>query len=208
MAPRMVAALFVRADSIYKRMPGVDPWDIDRNAMDFPMACPVVAHPPCRLWGALRQFSTALASEKALAPWAVEVVRKCGGVLEHPITSRLWHLPGMPPCQVDPLSWNRRYMDAFGGWYLDIDQFDFGHLAAKRTRFYICGIERRFVVIPWSTGAKPNHVVTNGYDIRKGDQRWRKEITKSDRERTPPMLAQWLINLARKCEVQKKELIL
>ena len=48
-----VAALFVRADSIYKLMPGVDAWDIERDARAWPGGSPVVAHPPCRAWGAL-----------------------------------------------------------------------------------------------------------------------------------------------------------
>lgn len=30
---RPVAALFVRADSVYKTLPGVDCWDIERDAM-------------------------------------------------------------------------------------------------------------------------------------------------------------------------------
>lgn len=43
---RTVAALFVRADSIYKTMPDVDAWDIERDARRWPGGCPVVAHPP------------------------------------------------------------------------------------------------------------------------------------------------------------------
>lgn len=49
-----VAALFVRADSVYKTMPGVDAWDEARDARGWPGGCAVVAHPPCRLWGKLR----------------------------------------------------------------------------------------------------------------------------------------------------------
>ncbi len=34
-----VAALFVRANSIYKTMPGVDAWDAERDARKFGGAC-------------------------------------------------------------------------------------------------------------------------------------------------------------------------
>lgn len=90
-----VAALFVRADSIYKTMPGVDAWDIERDARKWPGGCPVVAHPPCRAWGRLRQFAKPRPDEKDLAPWAVEKVRRWGGVLEHPANSSLWIACGL-----------------------------------------------------------------------------------------------------------------
>ena len=52
-----VAVLFVRSDSVYKQMADVDCYDIDRDARTWPGGCPVVAHPPCRAWGLLRQFA-------------------------------------------------------------------------------------------------------------------------------------------------------
>ena len=55
--PSPVAAMFVRADSVYKTIPGVDCWDIDRDARLWPGGCPVVAHPPCRAWGRLRHLT-------------------------------------------------------------------------------------------------------------------------------------------------------
>ena len=46
-----VVVLFVRADSIYKTLPGVECYDEARDARTWPGGCPVVAHPPCRTWG-------------------------------------------------------------------------------------------------------------------------------------------------------------
>src|SRR5712671_3163773 len=85
-----VAALFVRRDSIYKSMAGIDAWDFDRDARKWPGGMPVVAHPPCAQWCALAHFARCDAEQKALGPYAVELVRQHGGVLEHPAHSKLW----------------------------------------------------------------------------------------------------------------------
>ena len=105
-----VAVLFARADSCYKALPGCDVWDAERDARRWPGGCPVVAHPPCRAWGRLRHFAKPRPDEKALALWAVEQVRKFGGVLEHPASSTLWPAAGLPaPGARDPESnWARR----------------------------------------------------------------------------------------------------
>lgn len=92
----MTAVLFVERNSIYKTFPGLDCYDEDRDARTFPGGMPVIAHPPCRLWGRLRSFSTAPESEKDLARFAVAMVRQWGGVLEHPAHSTLWKDRGLP----------------------------------------------------------------------------------------------------------------
>lgn len=74
-----VAALFVRKDSVYHSMPGVDAWDIQRNGRYWPGGCPVVAHPPCSQWGTLSHMARRDAAEKELAVFAVNAVRKWGG---------------------------------------------------------------------------------------------------------------------------------
>lgn len=85
----MVAALFVRRDSVYKSMPGVDAWDARRDARLWPGGCPVVAHPPCRSWGSLRHFAKPEPGEKELGPYAVGLVREWGGVLV-PVLQSWW----------------------------------------------------------------------------------------------------------------------
>ena len=47
---RQIAALFVATDGAYFGLPGVDPWDVRRDARLYDGPHPVVAHPPCQLW--------------------------------------------------------------------------------------------------------------------------------------------------------------
>ena len=49
----LVSALFVQPGGCYWDVPGVDPWDIARDARTYRGRAPVVAHPPCQLWGAM-----------------------------------------------------------------------------------------------------------------------------------------------------------
>ena len=41
-----VAALFVETGGAYFGVPGVDPWDVPRDARKYAGPYPVVAHPP------------------------------------------------------------------------------------------------------------------------------------------------------------------
>jgi hypothetical protein len=82
--------------------------------------------------GTLRALAKPRHDEKALAPWAVAQVRRCGGVLEHPKRSTLW-----PHCRLPAIG----ERDEFGGWTLPIFQSSFGHRAEKATLLYIVGCE-------------------------------------------------------------------
>ena len=104
-----VAVLFARADSHYKTLPGVEVYDMERDARTYDGPWPVVAHPPCRSWGRLRAFAKPRADERNLARMAVAMVREFGGVLEHPAGSTLW------PAQRMPKPGER---DQWGGWTL------------------------------------------------------------------------------------------
>lgn len=189
-----VAALFCRSDSIYKSLPGVDVYDIDRNALTFDQPLPVIAHPPCRAWGQLRKLANPRPGEKELAIFAVDTVRKNGGVLEHPRSSTLWPALDLPL----PGSF-----DDFGGWTFPIFQSWFGHKADKPTYLYIVGLlPSDLPDFPLSLGSalyvcgSPGRRL-DGSRLHKGDPGWRPEITKAEREHTPPALANWLVSIAR-----------
>lgn len=186
----MIAALFVRSDSIYKGIPGVDAWDIERDARKYNGPQPVVAHPPCRAWGRLRQFAKPRADEKECARIAVAQVRHLGGVLEHPECSSLWADQDLPrPGQG---------VDSFGGWTLVVDQFWFGHLARKRTWLYIVGCSPADLPpLPFKMG-RPDYVVRyHDNEVRKA--KGLKILGHKEREATPAEFAFWLVELAIRC---------
>lgn len=187
----MIAVLFARRDSDYKTIPGCDVWDADRDARNFLGGMPVIAHPPCRAWGRLRKQAKPRPDEKALALFAVGVVRSCGGVLEHPEASSLWPAAGLPRPGCG--------FDEFGGWTLPIMQFWFGHRAMKATWLYVVGVRPvEMPKMPIVLGDAPR-VIGSGKKNRKGMPGFRSKVTDREREATPIDLAMWLIDVAEKC---------
>jgi hypothetical protein len=186
-----VAALFVRADSIYKTMPGVDAWDEARDARRWRGGCPIVVHAPCRGWGRLRQFSHATEEERQMAVLAIWLVRLHGGVFEHPAESTLWVHMGLPRPGASP--------DAYGGYSIEVRQCDHGHRAEKLTWLYVvgCHVDNLPAMPPRAepTGViKPQRGIPRGLPI----------VTKREREATPPAFARWLVDLARRCRVRQE----
>ena len=179
---KQVAVLFARADSLYKKLKGVDVYDKERNAYSWPGGCPVIAHPPCRAWGVLSHMAKPEPGEKELALWAVEQVRENGGVLEHPAGSRLFkELPvvhGIP--------------DEWGGFTVEVDQYDFGHVASKPTKLYICG----YPMVPLP---KMPHRDGEPTKSMTGQVPGTARCTQYEREYTPPALIKWLLTVARRC---------
>jgi hypothetical protein len=178
----MVTVLFTRKDSIYLEL-GCDCWDMDRDARVYLGVDPVIAHPPCRAWGRLRNFAKPRADEKDLARFAVATVRKNGGVLEHPATSTLWIDQGMPrPGEI---------ADIWGGWTLSVDQHWWGHRAKKNTWLYIVGIS------PKEVTAYPlnNEPVTHCVRPSKNNYNGLAHLPKSGREKTPILFAEYLISI-------------
>ena len=169
-----VAALYVRRDSVYRDL-GCDCYDEGRDARSYSGLLPVVAHPSCRTWSRLRSFSKAPVSERFLALHAIEVVRRVGGVVEHPAGSALWSELGLVP--------GRR--DAFGGLLIHVWQSWWGHRAPKATGFYVVGAE--IPPMPFSLGEPGGRVELMG---------------KREREATPLSLAKWLVDLASSCKVR------
>jgi len=189
-----VAVLFAREDSIYKTLSGTDVYDEPRDARTFTGGCPIVAHPPCRTWGCLKAFATAApAHEHALGPWAIDQVRRNGGVLEHPRGSTLFRECGIVPGGLP---------DEWGGITIEVDQFHWGHKARKRTLLYIVGT-RNLPPIPHRPG-KPTHVIDRPGRARKAERPnsagllpW---VSHREREATPPAFAEWLVEVARRCK--------
>jgi hypothetical protein len=184
---RTVAVLFADRDSIYKTLPGVEVYDIDRDARTFPGGMPVVAHPPCRTWGCLAHFAKAPPEEHDFATWAIEQVRRNGGVVEHPGTSRFWKLRTVPKLGEQ---------DSFGGFVLPVFQWWFGHRAEKATRLLICGVKaKELPPVPFRIG-EPEFTLQRRWPASKG-----RRVSERERSATPPAFAEWLIELARRTRV-------
>ncbi|CAM4080720.1 hypothetical protein BOTU111921_10585 [Bordetella tumbae] len=186
-----VAILFARADSVYKTLPGCDVYDMERDARTYDGDLPVVAHPPCRAWGRLRAFAKPRPDERNLGRLAVSLVREFGGVLEHPAGSLLWSAQRMP--------YPGAGRDQWGGWTLAAPQKWWGHKAEKATWFYIVGSD------PDDLPTLPLVLGEAAYVVQSRKRHdYRPHITKAEREATPPDLGRWLVEVARRCAIKKR----
>ena len=173
-----VSVLFARSDSCYFDLVA-DVWDAARDARGYSGSNPVVCHPPCRAWGRLRHLAKPRPGEAELALFAVDQVRRVGGVLEHPLGSSLWGHCQLPRPGMSP--------DVHGGWTLLVDQGWWGHPAPKPTYLYIVGLSRA------DLGDLP-------VQLRRAAGRTL-DLSPADRERTPPAFAEFLVALASRCSV-------
>lgn len=188
-----VSALFVRSDSIYKSLL-FDCYDKARNAIYYERSNAVICHPPCRAWSRLRHFANPVEGESELAIWSIDLARKNGGVVEHPLGSSLWAHMNLP------LGPN---IDEFGGYTVSINQHWYGHKAEKKSLLYICGCPRnKLPLIPIIFDAV-EYTVCSSSKIPVY-RRNKKEITKAEREHTPEKLALWLIEVASLCHHYKQ----
>lgn len=190
-----VVALYVDPRGPYPGL--VREWyDAARNAMTYRGGLPVVAHPPCGPWSRLSQLHKS-AEELALAPHAVAVVQRCGGVLEHPKGSMLWEACKLPQPWVGE--------DSFGGFTIEVQQVNWGHPARKRTWLYIVGLgPGRLPAMPMAR--EPTHWASGGRtrSSRQGSPvpPGIKVCSAQQRRRTPTDFARWLIEVARRCSPQ------
>lgn len=184
----MIAVLFVRDDSAYKSREGLDCYDKARDAVNFDGCCPVIAHPPCRLWGKLASLGRVKPrpGEKELAFFAIDQIHRVGGVLEHPQGSGLWKAAGLPTSGLGPSLFS-------DGYTLLIDQWDFGHVAHKPTWIYIFGCNPEDLPpLPPKRGGVPLRSIS-------GEVEGTTSCTQYQREYTPEKLIDWLVSVATLC---------
>lgn len=189
----MITVLCVRKDSIYKKL-GCDCYDKERDMNTWSGGNSVIAHPPCAQWGKLRQFATIDQMEKDCAITCIELVRKWGGVLEHPSTSKIFGYPSSE--KILPLPGIR---DKWGGYSICINQHWFGHGCEKKTLLYIVGCEeKKLPDIPLSLDAV--QFVIAACKTKAGNYpNGKKVYSQARRDKTPIDLARWLIETAELC---------
>lgn len=185
-----VAALYVDARGPYPTIAGVDSWDETRDARKYEGADPVVAHPPCQLWGNFAALNfkryggdhNRPGNDGGCFAHALATVRRCGGVLEHPASSKAWEAYGLP------LPGEAR--DAFGGYSIEVAQVEWGHGARKLTWLYLVRVPSIALEAPPFHGRQATHQC--GWFDRK-----KPTLGKREASLTPPAFADYLVRLAR-----------
>jgi hypothetical protein len=191
-----VAALFVESAGCYTGLPDVDAWPEHRDARRYAGPLPVVAHPPCQLWGAMASVNYARWGGEHNRPGndggcfasAIERVRRFFGVLEHPAKTKAWAAHGLAkPART---GWQ---LTIDGGWVCEVWQSAYGHRANKATWLYYYGKKPPFD-LRWNR-PKGTHQV--GFRDQRGKAANKPTLTKKEANATPIEFRDDLLKLAR-----------
>lgn len=190
-----IAALFVQPDGCYANLEGVDLWPESRDARGYAGPLPVVAHPPCQLWGSLAAVNFARWGGEHNRPGAdagcfdaaVEAVRLWGGVLEHPAQTKAFAAHGLP-LPAGP-GW-QKVID--GGYVCEVWQSAYGHRANKATWLYYFGAMPPFE-LDWSRPVGTHQV---GHPDKRGKEANKPTLSKREANATPLAFRDALISLA------------
>ena len=217
--PRPIAALFIRANSIYKEHPAVDCYDAERDARTWPGGCPLIAHPPCRHWGKFaymagkdikkqrdargrympgssignRDTPRTEAEEAARLAEMNLAILAVEWVREH--GGVLEHPQATRLTAVAGLPPPGGQTDFNGGMTMLIYQVEWGHPCLKPTLLYLVGGDHH-LIRPTQPGKKPTHVISH-LGAGPGRREPLPELSRPAREKTPPDLAAQLIAYAR-----------
>ena len=191
----MIAALYVETDGCYFGAPAVDPWDVDRDARKYMGPHPVVAHPPCQLWGSMAAVNFKRWGGEHNRPGndggcfaaALESVRCWGGVLEHPAKTRAWKAHGLT--RPAGIGWSRADC---GGWVCEVWQSAYGHRANKATWLYYSGHTAPFD-LDWSRPVGTHQI---GFPDQRGKERNKPTISGRSASATPIAFRDVLLALA------------
>lgn len=196
----MIAALFVQKDGCYAGLPGVDVWDIDRDARKYAGPWPVLAHPPCQLWGRFAHVNFARWGGEHNRPGndggcfksALSAVRQWGGVLEHPAFTDAWKAFGLPR----PKHGCWTFHD--GVWVTGVSQAAYGHPARKLTRLLYVGAYPP-PPLRWEAPAVTHQI---GFHDQRGKAANKPTISGKAASATPKEFRDLLISLAASASVR------
>ena len=189
-----VAALYVQQDGCYSNLDMVDAWDEMRDARKYSGNLPVIAHPPCQLWGAMAAVNYSRwggdhnkpGNDGGCFSSALDAVNRCGGVLEHPAKTRAWDRYGLNKPTKN--GWTR----SNDGWVCEVWQSAYGHKANKATWLYYKGLCRPFE-LRWER-KKGTHQI--GFYDQRGKGRNKQTLNKREANATPIEFRDELIKLA------------
>lgn len=192
---KQVAAIFVQADGCYANDPLIDAWPEERDARLYDGPLPVVAHPPCQLWGAMAAVNFARwggdhnkpGNDHGCFASALESVRCFGGVLEHPAKTRAWFVHGLK--KPTGTGWKQ----SGTGWVCEVWQSAYGHRANKATWLYYVGENPPFE-LNWN---RPRGTHQIGFQDKRGKAANKPTLYKREANATPPEFKDVLIRLAK-----------
>jgi len=190
-----IAALFVAKGSIYKSFDFIDCYDVERDAMSYRGTLPVIAHPPCQLWGNMAYVNYARWGGEHNRPgndggkfkFALSCVNRCGGVIEHPKNSRAWSDFELVKPQLG--KWTRSGM----GWVCEVWQSAYGHRANKATWLYYVG-NTEPKELRWERPTGSHQV---GFYDQRGKEKNKPTLSKREANATPIGFALELIKMVR-----------
>jgi hypothetical protein len=194
-----IAALFVQGDGCYAGLPFVDPWHQERDARNYTGPLPVVAHPPCQLWGAMAAVNYARWGGEHNRPGndggcfasAIKAVRKWGGVLEHPAATRAWTAHNLTPPVT--MGWQRTME---GDWVCEVWQSAYGHRANKATWLLYHGVNSP-MELRWKRIVGTHQI---GRQDQRGKARNKPTLGPRESSATPELFRDALIALASECQ--------
>lgn len=199
----MISALFVETNGIYYNDQRIDPWDIERNALQYKGSHKVIAHPPCKRWGRYWGGGPMLhgtprqllkGDDDNCFAHSLWTVRTFGGVIEHPEASHAWAWFGLnkPPQKG---GWIKA--DDFGGWTCCVSQGHYGHRGQKLTWLY--AVDTKRPELKW--GKCPGKQL-QGDDFHSKEERARlrrtgicQRMSKRQRAATPKEFKELLIEM-------------
>lgn len=174
---KKVSVLCCSKTSYYKTLPGVDAFDINRNASTFKGNNPIVAHPPCRSWSAkMSHFAKPLPGERDLAHFCISKLKTNGGVLEHPAYSKLFSVGSIPK----PGEGRKGDLISIEVW-----QSWFGYVIPKKTWLCFSKIDLNKIILPFSLISQGGH--GSRFD----------NMSQKQRSHSLPGFADFLVNSAR-----------
>lgn len=189
-----IAALFVETDGCYFGLDNVDPWDKERDARLYTGPYPVIAHPPCQLWGKMAKINYSRWGGEHNKPGndggcfksALYSVNKFGGVLEHPAQTYAWETF----CLTKPKKncWTKSGY----GWVCEVWQSAYGHKANKATWLYYRGSQNP-PELDWSRPAGEFQI---GFQDQRGKKRNKPTLNKKQANATPERFRDLLIDIA------------
>ena len=201
----MISALFVQSEGCYFGIDDIDPWDEERDAKTYNGNNPVIAHPPCQLWGKMANVNFSRWGGEHNRPgndggnfkFAIDAVNRCGGVLEHPALTYAWNEYDLE--RPEKGKWIRSGL----GWVCEVWQSAYGHKANKATWLYYKGDSRPFEMI-WDRPVGSHQI---GFQDQRGKARNKPTLGKKEANATPERFKNSLLNLAISSRNSEKTLL-